>query len=72
MPEPIKLSDADARDGLKIWLEVERLHALQHAAEDEFARWANAMVRLYGITGDYVIGDPTVGFLPKPGVTHDG
>lgn len=71
-PEAIKLNEGDARTGLALWLEAERLHERLHAAQADYGRWAEAMGNLYAVPTNYVIGDPTLGFVPAPEVQNGG
>ena len=72
MPDPIELNETDARTGLALWLECERLHDQYHAAQAAFGRWADGLGKLYGVPQGYVIGNPLQGFVPGPEVTHGG
>jgi hypothetical protein len=68
----ITLTLDDIRIGQLKWLEILRLRDLTTAAEVDFGRWADAMAGLYGVGPGYIIGDPALGFVPKPEeTTHD-
>lgn len=70
--EIITLTPEDVRIGQLKWLEIQRLHDLLHAAEKDFGRWADATAALYGVGPGYMIGDPALGFVPKPEDTTNG
>jgi len=63
--ERILMDEEDVRAGMAKWLEMQRLHALYHVAEEDFRRWALAMGRQYGAPEGYFLGNPQDGFLKK-------